>query len=100
LVVPILWWLAILLGVWRLVWPVVLSALYVSVAPTIYASPPPAEYSVPSDQQPQAYPDPAFIERYGSTDSAQTSGEWVIVPGQHVNGIWVREHKVWVQGSR
>jgi len=51
-------------------------------------------------QQPYAQPDPAFIEKYGQPDAPQFAGEWVIVPGQHVNGVWVREHKVWVPGSR
>jgi len=73
---------------------------YISVAPTIYATPAPAVYSDYSQQQPYANPDPAFIEKYGRSDVSNTPGEWVIVPGQYVNGIWVREHKVWVQGSR
>ena len=73
---------------------------YVSVAPTIYATPAPGVYSDSSQQQPYANPDPAFIEKYGQADVPTEAGEWVIVPGQYVNGIWVREHKVWVQGSR
>ena len=40
-----------------------------------------------------AYPDPEFTARYGQT---KPSGEWVVVPGQTVNGKWVPEHKTFV----
>jgi len=73
---------------------------YVSIELPIYYTPPPVVYAVPDPQHPYAYPDPAFVERYGRMDSAQPSGEWVIVPGQYVNGVWVNEHKVWVAGSQ
>jgi hypothetical protein len=51
---------------------------------------------VPDTEHPYAYPDPAFIEKYGTSGSP----EWVVVPGQYVNGVWVNEHKVWVAGSQ
>ena len=41
------------------------------------------------------YPDLAPLE--GPTaDSASLSGEWVEVPGQWVDGIWVPPHNAWV----
>ena len=40
-----------------------------------------------------AYPDPEFTARYSQS---KPSGEWVVVPGQTVNGKWVPEHKVLV----
>jgi hypothetical protein len=71
---------------------------YVTIVPPIYATPPPV--ALPALQPPYAYPDPAFVEKYGGTNSAQDSGEWVTVPGQYVDGTWVKEHKVWVPRSR
>jgi hypothetical protein len=44
-----------------------------------------------------AYPDPDFTAKYGATPPANSPpGEWVLVPGQWVNGVWVDDHEVWV----
>lgn len=50
-------------------------------------------YPAPQTNVAYAYPDPAFIAKYGQKKSP---GEWVIVPGQSVDGKWVPEHKVWL----
>jgi hypothetical protein len=63
-------------------------------------TPPPVVYAVPDTEYPYTYPDPAFIEKYGTNGSPEISGEWVVVPGQYVNETWVNEHKVWVVGSQ
>jgi hypothetical protein len=55
---------------------------------------------VPDTEHPYTYPDPAFIEKYGTSGSPEISGECVVVPGQYVNEAWVNEHKVWVAGSQ
>ena len=63
-------------------------------------TPPPVVYAVPDTEHPYTYPDPAFIEKYGTSGSPEISGEWVVVPGQYVNEAWVNEHKVWVAVSQ
>ncbi len=30
------------------------------------------------------------------TDIKPSSGQWVEVPGQSINGIWIPDHKTWV----
>ena len=60
---------------------------------TIYSTSPQKVYSPPQTNVAYACPDPEFIAKYGKKKS---SGEWVIVPGQSVDGKWVPEHKVWV----
>jgi hypothetical protein len=55
---------------------------------------------VPDTEYPYTYPDPAFIEKYGTNGSPEISSEWVVVQGQYVNEVWVNEHKVWVAGSQ
>ncbi len=48
-----------------------------------------------------AYPDPAFIAKYGTKQSQEnSSGEWVLVPGQRVNGVWVEEHRVRIDAAQ
>lgn len=60
--------------------------VYVYPPPVVYA--PPATYYVPG--QAYAYPDP------GLTSSGQSqSGQWVEVPAQSVNGVWVPAHRAW-----
>jgi hypothetical protein len=64
---------------------------YYEPAP-VYVYPPPAYYApqpvyyVPN--QAYAYPDPAVAP-------APAKGQWVEVPGQSINGIWVPPHKAW-----
>lgn len=60
---------------------------------TIYSTSPQKVYSPPQTNVAYAYPDPAFIAKYGQKKGLE---EWVIVPGQSVDGKWVPEHKVWV----
>jgi len=60
---------------------------------TVYSPPPQRAYYVPRPNVAYAYPDPEFVARYSQKRSP---GEWVIVPGQSINGKWVPEHKVWV----
>jgi hypothetical protein len=66
-----------------------------------YYSPPPRRDVIVADPGiPYAAPDPAFIEKYGgNTPPKPASGEWVTVPGQTVNSLWVPEHKVWVPST-
>jgi hypothetical protein len=64
--------------------------------PVIYSAPPPPVY-IPN--QAYAYPDPAVTSRPENKPSASgpaSSGQWVEVPGQSVNGKWVPPHKAWV----
>ncbi len=61
------------------------APVYVYPPPAYYA--PRAVYYVPN--QAYAYPDPAV-------SSGTTGGQWVEVPGQSINGIWVPRHKAWV----
>jgi hypothetical protein len=66
------------------------------------AESPPRYYVAPGDPRvAYAYPDPAFIEKYGSkkAPAESLSGGWVTVPGQSVDGVWVPEHKVWLEGT-
>ena len=63
---------------------------YYQPAP-VYAYPPPAYYAprayyVPN--QAYAYPDPAVAP-------PPARGQWVEVPGQSINGVWVPSHKAW-----
>lgn len=46
-----------------------------------------------SYRAPYAAPDPAFVARYGRSN---TPGEWVIVPGQQVGDKYVPAHRVFV----
>lgn len=72
---------------------------YVSIGPPVYYTPPPVVYPVP-DSPAYAYPDPEFIEKYGKSDSTKTGGEWVTVPGQWVDGVWVDEHQAWAPSGQ
>ncbi len=66
------------------------APVYAYPAPqVVYAAPP---VYVPN--QAYAYPDPTLSAP--RTQSQASSGEWVVVPGQSVNGKWVPQHKVWV----
>ncbi len=66
---------------------------YVYPPPTVvYTTPPPAYYP----NQAYAYPDPAVTSQ---SDGKPSSGQWVTVPGQSVNGTWVPSHKVWVSDN-
>lgn len=64
---------------WYAPWPG-----YYAYPPPSVVYPPPAYY-VPSPAY--AYPAPAV--------SQSTRGQWVEVPGQSVNGVWVPPHKAW-----
>jgi hypothetical protein len=64
---------------------------YVYRAP-VYAYPEPV-YVVPElANRAYAYPDPSYTAK----PEAPPAGEWVVVPGQWVNGKWVPEHKAWI----
>lgn len=67
--------------------------------PPVYAYPPPAAVYMPPPAY--AYPDPAYPSNPSRAGSAPSSGQasagqWVDVPGQMVNGVWVPGHKAWV----
>jgi hypothetical protein len=73
---------------------------YYPPAPVVYGYPPPPVYAYPPaapvyTQPPQAYayPDPASPQ---GRNSGNPAGEWVTVPGQSINGIWVPSHRAWV----
>ncbi len=59
-----------------------------------YPAPPPPAYAYPAPP-PQAYASPT-APGTGPAPQAQGKGEWVEVPGQMVNNLWVPPHKVWV----
>ena len=64
----------------------------------VYPSPPvvyPPSVVYYSDQA-YAYPDPAITPK---PDDKSSSGQWVEVPGQSVNGKWVPAHKAWAPNS-
>lgn len=75
--------------------------------PPAYTYPPPA-YAYPPPAQ--AYPPPAQAygappaQAYGAppgpeappSAQGQSKGQWVEVPGQTINNLWVPPHKVWV----
>ena len=50
-------------------------------------------YRVIDTSQPYASPDPDFVTRYSKKE---TSGQWMIVPGQKVGDTWVPAHRVFV----
>jgi hypothetical protein len=60
--------------------------------PHVYYRYPEPVYVYPAP--PYAYPDPP-----APPPPAYPSGEWVVVPGQWVDGQWVPEHKVWVRNN-
>ena len=71
------------------------SAVYNPPPQRVYVYPQPNVvyvYPQPSNVA-YAYPDPEFTARYSQS---KPSGDWVVVPGQTVNGKWVPEHKVLV----
>jgi len=78
-----------------LIGTVVGSMITQSVAYAPYGPPPRRVYVYPQPNLAYASPDPEFVTRY----SQKSSGEWILVPGQSVNGKWVPEHKVWVPVS-
>lgn len=51
---------------------------------------PPREYGHYPPGQAYAYPEQGYTPRYESP-----RGQWVIVPGQWVEGRWVPRHKAW-----
>jgi hypothetical protein len=59
--------------------------VYVYPTPTVVYAPQPTYYA-PS--RAYAYPDPSLT-------APQSRGQWVEVPGQSVNGVWVPAHKAW-----
>ena len=61
--------------------------------PPVLYGPPPAYYSDQPYAQPNAYPDPAVASRPNYRPS---SGQWIEVPGQSINGKWVPPHRAWV----
>lgn len=66
--------------------------VYVYPPPVVYA-PQPAYY-VPN--QAYAYPDPAIRPDRGMSGASRPSkGQWVEVPAQSVNGVWVPAHRAW-----
>lgn len=73
--------------------------VYVYPEATVVAPAPPRArvYDLPG--QAYAAPDPEFLRKHGGGGGkAQESppGEWVMVPGQWVEGRWVPTHKAWV----
>ncbi len=72
--------------------------------PYYYYPPPPAYYPPPSVyvyQQPQVVytpppPPPSYAPPAPAAPPPQGSGQWIEVPGQTVNNVWVPPHKVWV----
>ncbi len=72
------------------------SPYYDYPSPVVYTPMP-----VYSPNQANAYPDPTITPLQDSmvtpgTDSKSSSGQWVEVPGQSINGKWVPSHKAWV----
>jgi len=79
---------AAIAGPWYAPYPV-----YAYPAPqVVYAAPP-----VYAPSQAYAYPDPALSAPQAQNETP--SGQWVVVPGQSVNGTWVPQHKVWVPNT-
>jgi hypothetical protein len=67
--------------------------VYAYPAPqVVYAAPP-----VYAPSQAYAYPDPTVSAPQAQNETP--SGQWVVVPGQSVNGTWVPQHKVWVPNT-
>jgi hypothetical protein len=64
------------------------APVYVYPGPSYVYTPPPVVIDPPN--RAYAYPDPSYTRGTG-----QSSGEWVVVPGQWVSGKWVSEHKAW-----
>lgn len=61
----------------------------------VYATPPPPPaYAYPAPP-PQAYASPPGPEAPPGAQG-QEKGQWVEVPGQTINNLWVPPHKVWV----
>jgi len=64
--------------------------------PWYYYGPPyDDQYLLPPDS---VYPDSAPVEN-PAENSVETPGEWVLVPGQSVDGIWVPPHEAWAPES-
>jgi hypothetical protein len=69
------------------------APVYVYPPPSVvYTTPPPVYFP----NQAYAYPDPAVSSMQ---NDKSTSGQWVVIPGQSVNGRWVPSHKAWVPDS-
>jgi hypothetical protein len=80
--------------------PAYVAPWYYPVPPPVYAAPPTGAYALPAPEPGYDYPDPAVTQDYGQSDPAYGSGEWVMVPGQYVDGRWIAEHKAWVPANR
>jgi hypothetical protein len=65
-----------------------ISPWYIPVSPPLYIYTQPFVY-VPPDQA-NAYPGSELITKYDKKE--ESSKEWVTVPGQWVDGIWVPPH--------
>ncbi len=61
----------------------------------VYAYPEPV-YVYPPPSPAYAYPAPASAALY---ERKGPPGEWVTVPGQWVEGMWVSQHRVWVPAN-
>ena len=59
-----------------------------------YPAPPQVVYAAPPPGQAYAYPPPASPPPDAAA-APQGKGQWVDVPGQMVNNIWVPPHKAW-----
>ena len=63
--------------------------------PPVYVYPPPGVVYAPPPPEPvYVYPSPPVSS--GTVPSPQGKGQWVEVPGQMVNNVWVPPHRVWV----
>jgi hypothetical protein len=59
--------------------------------------PPPGDVIIIDQAAPDAAPAPTSVAKQGEEASQKPApGEWVTVPGQTVDGLWVPEHEVWV----
>lgn len=67
------------------------APIYVYPAPPVVYTYPAPVYVYPSNRA-YAYPDPT----YAPPPSQNPPGEWVVVPGQSVDGRWVPSHRAWV----
>jgi len=83
--------------------PAVISPWYYYPSPyyaPAYVVPPPDAYAYPAPPPAYAYPDPPVTNGYGNSAPTGYPEEWVTVPGQWVNGMWVGEHRVRVSPGR
>jgi len=71
----------------------------VYVYPYPYEYPAPQVVYTPPPSQVYAYPPPASAPP-DTAAASQGKGQWVEVPGQMVNNIWVPPHKAWAPSGQ